>query len=170
MTSSSKGSKSSNAGGEAAGGRVVRMWYDRVRTPTKIEGESLTRQSFKDAVNINNIMARFLGGGEITHLNHNAPNYGVSPSIDFREALETVQKSEESFAKLPAEIRKKFGQDPVEFLQFVENPENAAEMAALGLLEPEAAERILTSRGGEKPPTAQGEASNNDSPPPPAVD
>lgn len=142
----------------------VRMWYHRTPSRYVSDQPSMTKQSFKDEVNINTIMSRFISTGQITHLNHNAPNYGVAPSADFREALEIVQNSEESFATLPAEIRQKFGNDPYQFLAFVEDSSNARELADMGLISIRDDQPPPVSEKPENAPTGASEASNEASP------
>ncbi|AXL14720.1 internal scaffolding protein [Microviridae sp.] len=106
------------------------------RFTTKVDGETLTKQSFKHETNINSIMARYQANGEMPVLNNNQPNYGYAPSYDFREAMEKVLNIETQFAQLPAKIRGQFDHDPATFLEFVENPENVPELVEMGLLSP----------------------------------
>lgn len=110
----------------------------RPNTDKRFTKPSLTKQSFADEVDINNIMARFTQTGVIDHVNSADPNFGYAPSSDFRESLELVKNAHESFADLPAGIRRKFNNDPEQFLAFVEVPENRPQMASMGLLTPEA--------------------------------
>ncbi|AXL15272.1 internal scaffolding protein [Microviridae sp.] len=106
------------------------------RFTTKVDGETLTKQSFKHETNINSIMAKYQANGEMPVLNPQAPNYGYAPSYDFREAMEKVLNIETQFAQLPAKIRGQFDHDPATFLEFVEDPDNIPEMIDLGLLSP----------------------------------
>lgn len=111
---------------------------------------SMTKQSFQEMVNVNEIMRRFTGTGTITHLNTAAPNYGYHSGHDFRESLEIIQKANESFDALPAIMRRQFNDNPAEFLDFVSNPENAPKMAEMGLLSPEATEVLEKSKNAVK--------------------
>nr|UXQ88033.1 MAG: internal scaffolding protein [Microvirus sp.] len=101
---------------------------------TKVSAPSLTKQSFKDETNINNIMGQYSQTGQMPALNPVNPTYGYAPSYDFREALEIVENMTSNFDELPSQIRKKFGHNPVAFLEYMENPANEAEARALGLL------------------------------------
>ncbi len=105
--------------------------FPRVTTP--VGKDSLTKQSFAHETNINNIVGKYLQTGEMPRINPTEKTYGYAPSYDFREAMEIVQNMNSNFDQLPSKIRAKFGHNPAKFLEFVENPSNAAECAAMGL-------------------------------------
>lgn len=64
------------------------------------------------------------------------PQYcDVSP-IDYQDALEVVARAQEQFYNLPNQVRVKFS-NPVEFLNWLEDPANYDEADKLGLLDPE---------------------------------
>ena len=48
--------------------------------------------------------------------------------------MELVAESKTMFEELPSGIRKKFGNDPGTFLEFVENPANKAELQDMGVI------------------------------------
>lgn len=79
-------------------------------------------------------MSRFQKTGIIDHLNTSEPHYGFAPSETYMEALDLIQNGEKSFNNLPSEMRQKFGNNPAEFLAFIENQDNLPEMASMGLL------------------------------------
>jgi len=116
--------------------------------------DDLTKQSAKDECDINLIMARYLKTGVLDFVNKNAPQYGDVTGYEFQAAMETVAKGKSMFAELPAAIRDEFDNNPEFFLEFVNDPENLPQMAEMGLLRPESADRILN------PPPAPPEASN----------
>ena len=100
----------------------------------KFTGESKTQQQFKDETNINNIMARYEKTGLIEHLNNRAPNYGDFTEVDdYQSAVNKIMLADEYFAELPAKIRAQFNNNPAEFLEFTDNPENMAAMVEMGL-------------------------------------
>lgn len=116
---------------------VNRPYSTRSRIPTPAGDEpSLTRQSFKDECDINKIMSKYIKTGEFFHLNPTLPQHGFAPDFDFSEAMEMVQKAQDLFDDLPANVRERFDQNPAKFIAFCENPANRPEMAALGLLDP----------------------------------
>lgn len=98
---------------------------------------SRAKQSFRDECDINNIIAHVRNRGTVTHLNDKQPLYGYAPSVDLRESLELSMNAIDSFEELPARIRKEFDNDPVRFVEFIENPENIDQLREWDLLAPE---------------------------------
>lgn len=100
------------------------------------EEEGLTKQSFKDECDINNIMKRYNATGDISHLNMRMPEYGdFSSPVDFQSALNTVMESEAMFADLPAHLRDRFGNDPKQLLEFLADDANREEAVSLGIVQ-----------------------------------
>lgn len=97
---------------------------------------ALTVQSEARDCDINEIMKRYEKTGLLPHLNRFEGVYGdVGPSVDYHEAMNIVVKAQEMFMELPAQLRARFGNDPGEFMKFVQDPENAEEMVKLGIAE-----------------------------------
>jgi phage internal scaffolding protein len=94
-----------------------------------------TKQAFKKDADINNIMAKYQKTGALTHYNRFSAQYGDATGIDFQNAMNLVQDVQEMFMELPSELKRRFNQDPEGFLDYVQNPDNAEEMAELGLRE-----------------------------------
>lgn len=104
------------------------------RVYAKVEGESLTEQAPKNECDINNILKKYKVSGLVEHVNKYEGKYGdFSDAKSYQEAMNLVIKGEEAFMSLPANVRVKFNNDPVEFLDFVGNPANKEEMINLGL-------------------------------------
>lgn len=94
------------------------------------------KQEFRDECDINNILKQYKLTGQIRHISEKAAMgaYQDLPDpIDFQDAMNLVIASEESFATLPAHVRDRFGNDPVQFLEFMANPANQDEAIKLGL-------------------------------------
>lgn len=115
--------------------------YTRVSKPRRVsvstEGaETRVKQSFKEECDVNTIMSRFKRTGSLEHV---APSLGayrdVSEAVGYQEALHIVMAAEQAFMNLPAKIRKRFDNDPREFLEFCEDSENLEELRELGLAE-----------------------------------
>lgn len=104
-----------------------------VTTPAGSEG---AKQHFKKECDINFIVDQYQRTGAIYHFNTRQPQYGFAEAVDFREALEIVKQGQSVFDALPSSLRSKFENDPARFLEFVQNPANAEEMAQLGLRAP----------------------------------
>ena len=94
---------------------------------------SLTKQSFKDECNINKIMDKFQRTGVIQHYAAHAPTYGDASPIEYLDALQTIATANEMFDDLPSSVRKRFNNNPEEFLEFVQNPSNLEECQQMGL-------------------------------------
>lgn len=109
-------------------------YSEKPQTGVSFAGQvSRTKQAHKSECDINNIMARFQKTGAMTHFNRHSPSYGFATSDTFHEAMQTVQRAEQMFGDLPANLRRKFDNNPAGFLAFVQNPENLPEMIELGL-------------------------------------
>ena len=119
----------------------IRKYGHSQRSPIKIEGETRTKQSAQAETDINNIMARYTKTGHISWVNRQTPTYGISDGQTFHEAMNIVIEAQENFSELPAHIRKRFGNDPEQFLDFVTDENNKDEAIRLGMLNiPAAAE------------------------------
>lgn len=95
---------------------------------------SLAKQSFKDECDINNILAKYRKTGLVTHLAKYGGNYNELPLVDdYHDALNQILAAKDAFLELPAEMRKFFNNDPAEFLDFVNDPENVDAMIDMGL-------------------------------------
>ena len=93
----------------------------------------IVEQSHKDEVNINNIVKRH----GIDMLQKIAamqqPQWDNNPSNDFQESMEIVTKAQQTFEQLSSDVRKKFNNNPAEFMDYVQNPENQNGLISLGL-------------------------------------
>lgn len=95
---------------------------------------SMTDQSQARDCDINEIMRRYEKTGALPQMIAKDPQWGdFSAAPDFQQACEIVLKAEEQFAALDAHVRKRFSNDPAEFLEFVNDPANGEEMVRLGL-------------------------------------
>lgn len=102
-------------------------------------GVSKTVQSQKGEADINNIVRKFGLTGELPN-NYRAPSYGDFSNItDYHSALNAVAEANANFLTVPVEIRKKFANDPEQFVEFCLNPENKDELIKLGLMKKEPA-------------------------------
>lgn len=98
---------------------------------------SRTVQSEKQSCDINFIVAQYRRTGVLPHMAARMPVFGdVSDVGDFREAIERVEATKAWFAKLPAKVRGRFENDPVELMDAVGDPSRFEELQALGLFGP----------------------------------
>lgn len=109
---------------------------------------SLTRQSFKDEVDINAIIKRYETTGMLPTPNQRTPQYGdYSNPIDFQSAQNIIIRGQEQFDSLPSKVRRQFNDNPVDFLAFATNPENLDAMVEMGLLDPSLSTRSPDTHG-----------------------
>lgn len=94
----------------------------------------LTTQADRDDVDINKIVARMLKGAQLPPTLAGEPFYGdVSEVSDLQDAYIKIQQAEEMFMQHPADVRERFNNNPVEFVEFFEDPANLDEAIKLGL-------------------------------------
>lgn len=95
----------------------------------------MTQQHQKDETDVNKIMARYVKTGIIDHVNRFQPHYGDTSPISYHESLSICARAQSMFQELPAIVRKKFHNDPEQFLEFVQDPENKDKLFEMGLSE-----------------------------------
>lgn len=99
---------------------------------------SLTRQAHKDQCDVKKIVKRFRdvnGYNPLLALTASGGTYGDFSAVpDYRSAIEQVRSADESFMKLPAKVRQRFGNDVASFLDFIDHAPRE-ELYDIGLLE-----------------------------------
>lgn len=96
--------------------------------------DSRAKQQFADECDINNLMRKYEKGIALTHLNRYQGEYAdVTGAVDYHEASNIVLAAQEAFSSLPAAVRKRFDNDPGQFMDFVSKEENREELVKLGL-------------------------------------
>jgi len=85
---------------------------------------TLTQQHSKDETDINKIMARYIKTGVIDHVAKYQPQYLDNTDIDYHQSQNIIIKADGMFSDLPATVRKEFNNNPAEFLEFVNDPDN----------------------------------------------
>jgi len=113
--------------------------------------KSLTVQSEVEECDINVIVDRYTKSGLLPVMNQ-SPVYGdVTDAASYQEAMNIVIEAEKAFNSLPAKYRKEFENNPAQFLDFMNNPENEEKMREWGLLpQIEAPEPSPAPAGGTK--------------------
>lgn len=121
--------------------------YSKI-TGISFKDKSRARQSEKEEADINTIVRRFKVTGQIP-TGVRAPTYGDFGDVfDYQTAMETVLEAQKSFLKMPAETRKRFDNNPQNFVEFCSNRDNLEEMRKMGLAIP------APPKVEEKPPQA----------------
>jgi len=108
--------------------------YEKTIKPKIDTGDGLTEQSHKNLTDINLILKDYKQTGVLKHAQQNAGKYDDITVSDFQEAMFKVKHAQNLFDALPGDVRKRFGNNPENFLEFVQNPANKDEMAAYGML------------------------------------
>lgn len=94
-----------------------------------------------DAVNINNLMAKYDPSGKLFA---NAITQGFTTEaglkfdefiqpVDFQESLNRTIHAQQQFETLPANLRNRFENNPIKFLEYMADKENTEEQYKLGL-------------------------------------
>lgn len=125
---------------------TIRMAYDDHDTYSAVTGlackdKSLTQQSFAEECDINTIVKRFglTGALPATGSVPLVTNGDFVPVLSYQEALAIIKQGEESFNKMPAEVRSRFDNDASKFVDFCSDVEaNRGELERLGLAVPKA--------------------------------
>lgn len=97
-------------------------------------GEVGAHQSFKDECDINTIVKRFGLTGELPS-NVRMPTYGdFTGLMDYQQAQNALIAARDAFLAMPAEVRKRFDDDPGKFVAFCDDKGNLEEARKLGLV------------------------------------
>lgn len=95
---------------------------------------SLAVQSAFEETDINTIVRRF-------HVTGQLPQGVAVPSFiefnevfDYQTAMNVLLEANKAFMQMPAEVRARFGNDPAEFVAFVDNDANREEAERLGVI------------------------------------
>jgi phage internal scaffolding protein len=107
------------------------------------------QQSFAAECDVNQIIKRFSVSGEFTHLNLRSPIFGDVRGLDFQGMLDYIAHAESAFMDLPADVRKRFDNNPRDFVEFCSDPKNVDEMVKLGLVVKEEDKVVLPVVGSK---------------------
>ena len=106
---------------------------ETLRLETVNNEATRTKQSLIENADINKIIRKHGLTHVITAARDVEVLYGQVTSRDLQEAMDMHNAAEEAFLKVPSDIRKKFGNDPGEFIDFATNPDNIDQMRQWGL-------------------------------------
>jgi len=116
----------------------------RPRVKKVFKKPSLTRQEFKQDCDLGLILKRFGKTPEGQHALRNAQGFveglqfgDVSSVPEYRQYRDIVNAAEAKFMALPAIVRRRFDNDPAQFLDFMADSRNKEEGIRLGLIKPQ---------------------------------
>lgn len=108
--------------------------------------EDQAKQEFKEECDINTILKRFNVTGQLPE-NVRMPSFGDFTGVhDFQSAANAIAVAREAFDEMPADIRKRFNNDPADFVAFCSDESNLAEARTLGLVPPAELEDLTDAR------------------------
>lgn len=93
-----------------------------------------TEQAHLQECDVNHIIRKYDKTGLITHLQKVEASFGDMTGLDFQKMQNQIANAKSMFAQFPSHIRKKFKNSPVQFLTFMENPDNRETAIKLGLI------------------------------------
>jgi len=107
------------------------------RVPTVISSNSRTQQHFKKECDINFIMAKYQKTGLLEHVNTYQGDYAdLADAPDYLSAMQKINEANHAFSTLPSSLRKRFENNPHNFLNFVMDENNYEECVEMGLMVP----------------------------------
>jgi hypothetical protein len=138
---------------------------DRPGSISFVGVSSMADKSFADSCNINTILAGYKRAGVNPFQFASDPGlYGDFSDVPtFQDAQNFIMRANDQFMTLDAKVRKRFDNDPGQFLAFVQDPSNDSEMYALGLkVKPVVADSgvsggVLKSAPVEQTPSSTGQ-------------
>lgn len=127
--------KAPKSGGPGVEIRAAYTPYDPDDYATHWEGESMTKQSFAEACDINTIMSRYQKTGVIDHYATYGEQYGELSGDSFTDMMFKVVRAQDMFDDLPSAAREYFDHDPAKFLDYVSGENvDPNQLAELGLM------------------------------------
>ena len=96
------------------------------RPPPVVYDDGKTKQQFADQCDVNKILKRAEKAGGLSHVNkYPEKTYGeFDGEFGLLEARERIGRADKIFQELPAEVRKEFGNDALQFVAFAGDPAN----------------------------------------------
>lgn len=117
-----------------------------------------TKQAFRDECDVNLIIKKYDRQGILTHLNKLEAQYGDVSGVDFQAALDLVTRTRGFFEQLPSSVRRSFGNDPANFLDFCDNPANADRLVEMGVASRQEVDELVTSQESRRSPGPRDQA------------
>lgn len=124
---------------------------------------SMTKQSFTEECDVNELLRRAANGQDITSaLSARVGQYGDFTDIpDFRESLDLVNRANNAFMELPWQTRERFANDPGRMIEFLQDDANYDEAVKMGILDAELVkkrrEAAVAAAAPTPPPAAKGD-------------
>jgi len=105
------------------------------KSPVNTGPSPHVQQHFKRECDINHIMAKYQKTGIVNHVATHQGDYSDLTDVPtYQDALNKVISANNAFSTLPSSVRKRFNNDPAQFLNFVSDVNNRSEMEEMGLI------------------------------------
>lgn len=115
-----------------------------------------TQQQFKEETDINTIVKRFGLTGQLPQNVKIPLGPDFIEATDYHQALNLMIEAEAGFMQLPADVRKRFDNDPGNFVAFVDDDKNREEAEKLGIVLPKPKAPAATAPAPTTPPKEGG--------------
>lgn len=116
--------------------------------------EDMCQQQFADDCDINVIVKRFGLTGKVV-VPPSMPMVGDFTEVkDFQSCMNLIRDAQQEFERMPADVRRRFANDPGALMAFLGDESNLEEAVKLGLV---VAPPEKTRGGGDMPPDAKSE-------------
>lgn len=98
--------------------------------------EEITKQSFKDECDIHKILDQYKKTGIINHITPNQPMYLDLPdNLDYQASLNLIMEAQEAFQTLPSAVRDRYGNNPENFLEALNDPKQRDFLEEIGVFQ-----------------------------------
>ena len=117
---------------------IRKPYDDSPNTSIDCSEPVVTEQAPKEAVDVNTIWKKYQKTGTIDHVRSHAGTYMDAPSgKDFQSAMNLIAQATTVFEELPSSVRASFDNDPVKYLDAIENKtEEAIELGLVARIDP----------------------------------
>ncbi len=116
------------------GKHIIHYTNGKKRVLTVNLQKNMTEQAHAKECDMNYILRKYQKTGLIEHVKKHQGRYDDITVTDFTEAMHKVSEAQDMFNELPSFVKKKVGGSVEKFLEFVQNPNNKADMQRLGML------------------------------------
>lgn len=95
------------------------------------------QQNSKDECDINTIVRNFGVTGQLPNIDRLPLDADFYDLTDYQSALHALMEADDAFMQLPSDVRRRFQNDPAQFVAFASDESNREELKSMGLLAPE---------------------------------
>lgn len=121
---------------------------------TEVSSETIVQQHLKSQCDINKVLERWLKTGFLDHEKKVNAQYADVSNLDYRYALDTTIRAEESFMSLPSRLRRDFDNDPAQFLEWMQSDVDIEKKQEFGLLKKSLDDKKEVENSPEDDPAA----------------